>query len=121
MRPLISSVGLSCFLKLSHAPKPLVDEDFIESHNSHNGAWKAGATPFAGMTEDDFGALFGATPKPTSETPTLVGEWPLQAEWERMMNSNTTFPDWFDPRRRWHWCPTLSQIRDQGMYVCMSF
>eukprot|EP01052_Picozoa_sp_SAG31_P054014 SAG31_NODE_14139_length_825_cov_1.144628_1_plen_103_part_00 len=28
---------------------------------------------------------------------------------------NTTFPDWFDPRHRWQWCPTLFEVRDQGI------
>lgn len=97
------------------SPRRLLDEHFSVRHNSQNGAWKAGKTPFSDMSVDEFGCLFGGTPKPTEVAPTLATEWPLQAEWERITAANTTFPDWFDPRRRWHWCPTLSQIRDQGM------
>jgi hypothetical protein len=96
------------------SPRLLAD-DFIELHNAKQSSWTAGKTPFSDMTVDEFGAMMGDNPKPTEVSPTLTAEWPLQGEWERMTAANTTFPDWFDPRHRWHWCPTLSQVRDQGM------
>ena len=61
--------------------------------------------------------MMGNNPMPTDPgvAPTLTERWPLQATWERLVRQNVTFPDWFDPRYRWHWCPTLSEIRDQGI------
>ena len=109
-------VGTQPNKKASSSSPRLLSEDFIELHNSNPAStWTAGKTPFSDMTVDEFSAMMGDNPKPTEYKPTLVAEWPLQAEWERMTAANITFPEWFDPRHRWHWCPTLSQIRDQGM------
>ena len=113
--PLVASDGAS---KHGRAAPRLLPEDFIDLHNADpTSTWRAGKTPFSDMSVEDFGRMMGNNPIPTDPdvTPTLTERWPLQATWERLVSQNVSFPDWFDPRYRWHWCPTLSEIRDQGI------
>ena len=98
--------------------EPLLSAGFIEAHNAQpTKFWVAGDTPFASWSEEDFGRMLGENPNPADGAETTLTEpWPLQATYDRLKaQKNLTFPKWFDPRRRWHWCPTLSQIRDQGI------
>ena len=87
---------------------------FIERHNADPGSsWVAGKTPFSDMSAEDFGAMMGDNPMPTDpdHSTSLTEAWPLQETWERMVAQNTSFPDWFDARHRWQWCPTLFEVR----------
>ena len=65
------------------------------------------------MSAEDFGTMMGDNPMPTDpdHVTSLTEAWPLKETWERMVAQNTTFPDWFDARHRWQWCPTLFEVR----------
>ena len=97
------------------AGKPLLAPGFIEKHNADPAStWVAGHNHLTGLSEQEFDIFMGSVPMPDSTgAGSLAGPWPLQAAYERLKANNATFPDWFDPRDRWHWCPTTSQVRDQ--------
>ena len=92
---------------------------WAERHNADPAStWVAGKTAISDMSLETFSSMMGENPKPTEVSSSLTEPWPLQDAWEKLMATNATFPDWFDPRYRWQWCPTLSEVRDQG--VCGS-
>lgn len=53
------------FVVSAAASKPLFEPGFIDAHNAKMGAWTAGKTPFASLSEEDFSRFMGDNPKPT--------------------------------------------------------
>jgi hypothetical protein len=73
--------------------------------NSQPGVtWVAGVNPwFEHMTEEEFRALNQAKSNPSSNS-----------EVSREENDDITFPEEFDGRKRWPFCPTIGFVYDQG-------
>jgi hypothetical protein len=114
------ALRLVTMVALAHAVvvlgKPLLEPGFIAKHNSDLAStWVAGHNHLTGLSEEEFDSFMGSVPVPDPGATSLTEPWPLQAAYDRIKASNITLPKWFDPRDRWHWCASTSQIRDQGI------
>lgn len=107
------TVSLLFVLAYGHPEKPdlgdLTDEHIYYINNIADTTWKAGRN-FAPSDHKHVRRILGVPDMAKSEF--LTRQLPRK-NFERRLKSSE-LPENFDPRKQWPFCPSLSEVRDQG-------